>query len=651
MAVLIVAVALALPVTSAAAAASPAGDVTAAAPKKKAKKCKRGKVRVKVGKRVSCLSVKKALPKPKAGDPRLLAAQSVYGADWSKLRNRRGKRAQSLPKLIRKLGPRAPALLNKATTRGLARVDALRARAASAAGPHARPAAAGCESVPRGARRSDSFTSNGGDGTRATVTSTLGSEGAGMVMELSGNGFSVKLDMDLGFCEPNEVEAPSCPTAVGKLEGKIRYKLRVVVEVSKDGEDVWSQAIDVQRKTTLEGWTDNDAKLDRLDVEDVETSNFRLGGSIRGYPPISIRTRIVRKTQVDMRSGAYEPDASDVNVSVDTAGLGGPDRADVEDDIAQRSRAEADRQFRAIVDKAIGGYRTREDRWQQVNTCAALRFSPASNTRTLEPGEAGGFGATAIASADGGSSELDAKLSNPTNATFSPTRAGGQQARFGYTVSSAVVGGKVSVTVHATSKAGVAEDSWEQPIEPPFEIDQIAGNFNGSNTILVAGSPGTFSWTGGATFARQAGDVPGAFGGYTLETGSVNFTASGRWIGGDVLCDMSGSEFVSLPQGSSLLGVTPVGQNIFAQGPHDYGVTVTVPFGPMITVTLSNCVEGAEEHNGQTRTWPVPITVLDTGPTQPQSPDGIHYNGSYSNTGTPGVSFEYGWTLTGSKRN
>ena len=50
----------------------------------------------------------------------------------------------------------------------------------------------------------------------------MGPDGASLGIELTGNEYTVKADLDMGMCDPNEVEAPSCPTAVGKLEGQIR---------------------------------------------------------------------------------------------------------------------------------------------------------------------------------------------------------------------------------------------------------------------------------------------------------------------------------------------------------------------------------------------------------------------------------------------
>src|SRR5206468_2412499 len=118
-----------------------------------------------------------------------------------------------------------------------------------------------------------------------------------------------------------------------------------------------------------------------------------------------------------------DPGRSDISVTVNAEGLGGPDKADIEDNIAEKARADADRQFRSIVDTAIKGYRSREDSWQQPNTCAKLQFSPAPDTQKVKPGQAGSFTASAIAGEGGGASELDAKLSDQVLAIYSPTRA------------------------------------------------------------------------------------------------------------------------------------------------------------------------------------------------------------------------------------
>jgi hypothetical protein len=644
----------AAPVAAPSAAEASFGAVPADSAAKK-KRCKKGQVKVKVGKRVSCRPLKKVMPKPRAGDPRKLFTQFVFKKDWSKFRNRRGKRPPSLPRLIRRAGRGAPALLTKATSRGLGRLDVM-AAGASAARARAAQTGAGCAQVNQAPRSRDSFTSNGGGGTSATVGVELGPDGASMGIELTGNEYTVRVDIDMGLCDPNEVEAPACPTAVGRLAGEIRYKLKVAIQVTRGGTDVWSQAMEVTRRTKLVGWNDVDAKLDRLDIDDLETSTFRLGGSTRAFPPLTMRTRIERSTQVDMRSGAYDPGQSAVDVSFDMEGLYGPDRDDAEADAERKARTDADRQFRAVVEKAISGYRHREEAWQVASpsTCAELRLAPAPNTLTLRGGSTGTFTATAIAKADGSPSELDARLSEMQNAAFSPTRAGGQRAQFSYSnvVPSAPPGSKVRVKVHSTSKAGVAEAIWEQPIQPPFEINKIAGNFSGSYTVAAGGGrTGVVSWTGSATFERTTPPgFPGATGSFVLKAGSVSIHYSGGSIVGDALCDMSGSTFVDLFQNAGgSIGVNPADPaKLFEEGPHNYSGDVTLGFGPEVDLTESSCADSS--HNGTVHAdYPVgAIQVLDTGPDELQSPDGIHYNGSYSDSGS-GVTQQRTWVLTGTK--
>ena len=619
--------------------------------KKKRKRCKKTQVRVRSGKRRTCVAARKVLPKPRAGDPRLLVAKSAY-RDWSKLRNRRGKRAKSLPKLVRKLGPRAKRLLTSATAQGVARLDQMIAGAsASRRAPPARATAGGCTEIPRGARDQSSFTSSDG-GTQATVTSTLGADGAAIGLELSGNGFTVKADMDFGACEPNEVEAPQCPTAVGRLQGELRYKLRVSVSVSKGGEDVWSQAHTVTRKTKLDGFTDVDAKLDDLDISDEEVSNVNLGGSVRGFPPIGIRTRLIRNTRVNMRTGNYEPGLSDITVTVSMDGLYGADRSEIQDDLERRGRADADQQFRTIVDKAISAYRNRETAWQEPDKCAKLEFNPAKNSLTLRRRDTGQLTVIARAIQDGGASELDARLTSPVNATFAPTRAGGQQARFGYTVLDSATSGKVSVAVHATSKAGVAgkgrpADTWEQPLAPPFEINEIEGDFGGDQALeQPSGGISNISWTGGGTFERSPEGDPGASGYFTLTAGSVSYTFSGAAITGEP-CDMAGSAFVDIPtHGGGDLSVSAVGDPA-VQGPHHYMGGVFLGPSALVTLTLSNCDD--EEMNGDTRVVPVSQGGQAPFDTQfQQSPDGVDYSGSRT-LNSSGNNVTWTWDLTGSE--
>ena len=655
MIVLAVLAALAVPAAAPLAAQASFGTVPVEHAAKPKKKCKKRQVKVKVGKRVSCRPLKQAFPRPKKGDPRKLVTNFVVQKDWSHLRTRRGKRLPSLPRLVRQAGPGASTLLARATSRGLARLDSMAAASVARARGSARAlAAAGCDDLARAPSQTSRFTQGGGGGgPSASVGVTMGPDGASLGIELSGNDMTVSLDMDMGLCDPNEVEAPDCPTAVGKLEGLIRYKFKVNVQVTRGGTDVWSQGMEVTRRTKLVGWNEVDAKLEQLDIEDLETSTFRLGGTTRAFPPISIRTKLERRTQVDMRSGSYEPGRSNVEVTISMEGLSGPDREEAEGEAERKARTDGDQQFRAVVEKAIAGYRSRESEWQTPRKCADLKFNAPSNSLTLSPNSTGSFNATAIAKSDGQPSELDARLSEMQNASFSPTRAGGQRAQFSYenVASGAPPGSKARAKVRATSKAGVAEDTWEQLIKPPFEINEIEGNFSGTFTQVTSIGTSRVSWTGAGTFVRQTPPgIAGATGSYLLKAGIASFHFSGLTLVGGADCDMSGSTVVDLFQDAGgSIGVTPVDfMKPFEQGPHNYGGSVSLGPDPMVTLTQENCIPEAASEEGKQYEYPVGYPPLQMGPAQRLSPDGIDYSGSYSDS-QGGLTYEWTWVLTGRK--
>src|SRR5690242_2907478 len=79
--------------------------------KKKPVKCKSGQIkeRVKVGKRtrVRCVAAKKAWPAPAPVDMRTESTSYVLGANYAKVRDRRGRKAKSLPRLLKRVHPRA----------------------------------------------------------------------------------------------------------------------------------------------------------------------------------------------------------------------------------------------------------------------------------------------------------------------------------------------------------------------------------------------------------------------------------------------------------------------------------------------------------------------------------------------------------------
>jgi hypothetical protein len=110
---------------------------------------------------------------------------------------------------------------------------------------------------------------------------------------------------------------------------------------------------------------------------------------IRGFEPITLRTLVQRITRVNMRTGEYVLGPSIVDVSITSRGFEGAERRSAEADIARKMRAEADKQFRDIIDKAIRRFRRAETAWNEPNTCASIEFTPAPNSKTLHRGETG----------------------------------------------------------------------------------------------------------------------------------------------------------------------------------------------------------------------------------------------------------------------
>ena len=216
-----------------------------------------------------------------------------------------------------------------------------------------------------------------------------------------------------------------------------------------------------------------------------------------------------------MRSGSYDPGRSNIDITMQMEGFYGPDRDDAESEAERKAQRDADQQFRAVIEKAIADYGNRESEWQRP-TCADLKFNPEKNRLTLSPNASGNYerhGDRQVRRQPV-QSWTRACPDETENAVFSPTRAGGQRAQFEYSrVSPAVApGAKVRAKVRATSKAGVAEDAWEQPIKPPFEIDEIAGNFSGSYTRAYSMAPQYATWTPAAPSCADAGVAapPGA---------------------------------------------------------------------------------------------------------------------------------------------
>jgi hypothetical protein len=604
----------------AAPAAGPVGGAPAAA-----KKCKKGTVRVVVGKKRSCRPLKKALPRPRKGDPRLIYVRSALGANLSGVRDRRGRRPPSIDKALRRISPRAVKGLERVIPRALRLLDRGKARAAQGGG-------------------SVGFTYDLGNGASIDVRANLAQANIEVAVTGRRNGQSIRtrigINRDLGF------RGPDCPTAAGVLDAKDGLRVAISTEFLDSGGHVdyyYTQV--VFQDTKLHGQVGDHAKLDTLEVTDTLQIGEITGGSIFGG--VNIESKIKRHTVVDMKNGHYDPGRSDVSVSVALSGILRIFQSSAQAGARERLQAAADKGFAATVERAMRNYRERESAWQTPDKCATARLTPTNNSITLGTGQRGSIRGEVTANQGGGKPPTATwTVSGQQNASFTPGPRG-NPGSVDYVVGVVPPGSKVKARLKAVSRAGVAQADWEQNTRG-FTINKIAGNFSGSYSVPVGSRTGVISWTGSATFERTTPPgTPGALGNYVLKAGSVSFTYSGGSIVGDALCDMSGNTFVDLFQhGGGSIGVTPVGSAVFEPGPHNYGATVTVGPTPRVTLTESNCADPS--HNGTTHDYPVFLQPLDTGPDLQLSPDGIHYEGNRSESGG-GITTQWAWVFTGSE--
>ena len=393
--------------TPVAQAAEPVSSVETAQKKKKKKKkkpvkCKRSQVkeRVKVGKRkrTRCVAAKRAWPAPKPVDMRTESTSYVLDANFSKLRDRRGRKAKSLPKLLKRIHPRAERALERATRAGLARMDT-RAGASQSG--------RGCTEQPTG---TVSSTFNAGGGQSVDLTMTSGPE-ASLQLGLESNQGNrrVRLEVEFPGCESHSFE--SCPTADGVIRGKDNRRISVRAWVYEGNTVVWSQGIRLDGETTLRGVVDDNAKLDFMEPHNTEVGTLTLGGSSRGFSPMSIRMLVQRITRVEFPERSFQLGPSIVNATITSPDLSGAALTAVEREIERDMREQADQQFRDIIAKAIEAFVATETEWNRANACASIDFTPAPNTKTLHRGEQGGFDARTNAKPGGspGARHVDAR--------------------------------------------------------------------------------------------------------------------------------------------------------------------------------------------------------------------------------------------------
>ena len=622
---------LAVAATPVANAAEPSSAVEAAQKKKKKKpvRCKAGQVkeRLKVGKRtrIRCVAARKAWPAPKPVDMRTESTSYVLGADLSRVRDRRGRKAKSLPKLLKRIHPRAERALKAATRAGLARMDT-RARASQSG--------TGCANQPEG-RVTSTFDAGGGQSVDLTMTTGADPSLQLGLENVKGNQ-RVRLEIEFPGCESHTFD--SCPKADGDFRGRDDRRIGVRAWVYEGDKEVWSQGIRLQGETTFRGAVDDEAKLDFFEPHSTEVGVLTLGGANRGFSPASIRMLVQRITRVEYPERTYQLGPSTVNATITSPDLSGAGLTATERLIEKDMREHADQQFRDIVDKAIKRFDTAERHWNGENTCASIDFTPLSNTRTLRRGETGGFDARSNARPGGSPERATWTIVGVGNADFSPGTASSNPARFSHGPPFDVDDQTpVTVVLRSVSKAGVAQAEWRQPTQGVPPVNRIAGTFGGTQNVF-----GTiFTWSGSLAFTR-ASPGPGADGYFTLQSMDYTVVASGR--SDSTACRQSGTKTVSGGQGD-----LDVYEAELSQGPpylYAGGAVGPLPESSNMMVTLSDCPPGAEEYEGREVIASMAFVPFDTRGHR-KSADGLDFSDTVTEA-QDNYSATWYWNMTGS---
>jgi hypothetical protein len=601
--------------------------------KGKKKKCKAGTVTVKTAGRTRCLPVSRALPKPSAGDARLAIVDEALTPNLGHIPDPKNKIPPPMERVYRSFGPKALPAMEKTVGKAITRLDELAVAKASgsrlARGPA--PALASEEAnevhgtvgnVTIDARLSIAADATQGFTGTAQISLTT-DQGGGRSLRVTTE-VPIRLSGKFGF------KSPSCPTAEGKLDATDGIGITVRSELrSNQGKTLDEYyIIEVDDSTEMQGIVADDAKLDTLEIRSIEDVTEKAGGSIWGGS--IVKGSIVRNTVVDMRTGQYDPHVTVVSVGVVLSGILNIFSPAIRPLVADRLRKSADRGFAKTVDFEMKKYRELEEGWTTPNTCAKLEFGRKNGSLTLSQGEGGDETVKVNAVAGGSPATAKWSLTEQTNGTFSLSSDSANPSGFHYTVTHAGDGIEITGKFKATSKAGVAEDSWVQKTKLD-STSKLVGNFSGEMVIPTSSGPSLHSWNGFATFERTTPNILGGpNGSYALTSGSVTYHLSG--IEAQIsACHWSGTATVILPAGpaSGAAGVLGTMQGNPPQllAPYGYSIQVSTPFGPQseIEFVRTNCPEGAEELEETSERIPFGV-AFETGPQS--SADGLHYAGT-----------------------
>ncbi|HEY1284562.1 MAG TPA: hypothetical protein VGF04_00600 [Solirubrobacterales bacterium] len=626
----------------AALASGGAGDAKAAKAKRhkpRKKKCRKNQVKVRFGKRVKCLPLKAALPKPSAVDPRIAIVKEGLTPEIGRVPDPKNKIPPPAEKLYRKLNPKALKGMERAVGIAVGRLDAMgggRAGASAIGGARLSTGGGGSFSVTIGGVRVDARLSIAVEATgqlvgTAELTETR-DQGGGRTVSVTTR-IPIRLE-HMGF----EARSGGCPTSEGKVNATDGIGITIQTEFrSNNGKTLEEYFIyEVADDTDpLQGIVADDAKLDTLEIKSIEDVTEKAGGSVFGGSVV--HASIVRNTVVDMRTGEYDPHVSLVNVGVVLGGVLRIFQPFVQPLVAERLKKAADKGFAATVDFEMKQFRELEEKWNTPNRCAKLKFDRANESLTLKRNQSGDETVRLDAAPGGSPTKADWTIGGQENGEFSLSDHSANPTKFHWKVTSAGEGKKLRGTFRATSKAGVAEETWSQRTEAQ-SLDEIEGTFGGEflgETALE--EPSVQKWSGSVKFHRL-----GSFEGsdlFTATSGNVSISASGIEQSGITGCHQSGSAQGPLSGG----GMTVTGKGPEGGAPYEYDLQLNMPFMAIDATRVASCPKAAQDEGYEgTHFELTPFWQL--GAENQESADGLSFVGSQEET-FGSVTFRESWTL------
>ncbi len=600
--------------------------------------CRDGRVAVTLAGETSCQPAARALPRPAKGDERLTILRQLLTSTWGDPPDTQRRRPPTIEQLLADFGPGAAARVRRAITgvpAALDRLDRPKARGLTAA---MGTAAGGCGSR-GGPKKTDTKRESLGNGAAFDVTFTTGDGQATVGFGLEGKAKdgsdrTVRWDAVFDLCDENlSFSVPECPTADGKLDGSGKTSFTVKVSSLRNGTIEHSATVEIKHQAKSFGTVAVDAKLDRVRIEDVYTSTMRSSGQSIFWGPASERGTVTRVATVDMRTGRYDPGQTNVvDVQVSYTGILSLFVRDAlaKQRVAGELKKASDATFARTVKYAIEEYRRRENAWQSPNTCAELKFTPASRTLRLRDGQSGTLKAVVKAKRGGPAKDGRWRRSAQRNVSVSPAQASGAKPSFSYRVTNA--DRVVSASFRATSPAGVAADTWVQGGE---ELPaRFSGTFSGENRTALKN---TYSGTISFVRERSAAEIAS----YRLER--VSWTHRVSPLPGSPCKANATAQVTATANGSATRGVLVIQKNRTAKG---YGYAITASFASPRQLTIDmDCGGGPMK-----QPW-MPGGALNTGPPgiglggSGGYTDGKVVKGRYESTGTAST---YTWNLKGS---